>query len=328
MNRNKIIMLSVGGVAFLAVIGLGAMTYLGWESKTELESDLESAKNNVERINRAAIVPEQKSVDAIKANAKALREWREAAYMLVSQGDRVEDPSITPEAFKQTMVEDARALSALPGVGDSRIVPEEFDFGFKSYIIDGAMPAKEGLPVLERQWREVVAFIKALSAAEVNALVSVVVEPASVAKVEEPEQPRTKKPPRGKKVEKKPDPTVVQGYSLTFLARPASFVRFLNALALDERFTVVEDFTITRQDDSIASVLGVSKADPAAGGRRSGRRSRRSEEVQPDADDGAPGKKGLVVDPMREPPFTVTMKIVTYDFGSKAGEAEKKEVEE
>lgn len=326
MNKNKIIMISIAAVALLAVIGLGAMAYVGWEEKVELEDDLDTAKNNVERISRAEIKPEQASIDAIKANTKALLEWREATYQAVSQGDVAEDVSVTPESFKQTMVDDARALSGLPGVADAKIVGEGFDFGFRNYILEGAMPEKDNLKALQRQWREVSAFVKALSEAGANQLLSVEVKPAQTVQAEEPQQKPKKKGARKAKNADKPDPTVRQSYTLVFLARPASFTRFLNALAFDERFTVVDDFTISRQDDTIGKLLGGAKTDASAGGGRRGRRrGRRAEDVSEDAEDEGANSKGLVTDPLREPPFTVTMAITTYDFGSKNAETETKE---
>ena len=328
MNKNKIIMLSIGAVALLIVIGLAVAVYFGMEEKAELESDLDTAKSNVEKINKATIAPEQKSIDAIKANTAALEEWRTATYALVSQGDRIEDDSVTPESFKQTMVDNAREYSILSGVGDKKLVKEGFDFGFRNYILEGAMPDKAGLKALQRQWIEIGSFVKALSAAGVNELLSITVAPAEVKAAEEPQQQRGKKKARAKKDGPKPDPIVRQGYELKFLARPASFVRFMNHLAFDERFTVVDDFTISRNDDSIGTLLGAAKAEAAATGRGRGRgRGRRVEETPADDDDLQ--RKGLVTDPLHEPPFTVTMKIVTYDFGSKKPETEqKKEVEE
>lgn len=328
MNKNKIIMASIGGVALLAVLAFAFLSWNCWEEKTELEDDLDTARTNVQRIKGNDIAPEQKSIDAIKANAKAYDGWRDTAKEIVSQGDREEDPAMTPEAFKQKIMSEWRELSEL------KIANEGFDFGFKQYIVDGAMPEKATLAFLQRQWAEVVSFAKALHAAGAAELVAVTVHEREAPKAEE--KPKSgKKGAKGKKKgvaeEKAEDATTCQSYDLKFLARPSAFVKFMNALDSDKRFTVVDDFTISRQTDQIGQLFGASKTESAAaqgGGRR---RSRRSAE-QPEAAQAVESenaKRGLVFDPMHEGPLTVSVKITTYDFGAKkSSAAEAKEEEE
>ena len=63
-------------------------------------------------------------------------------------------------------------------------------------------------------------------------------------------------------------------------------------------------------------------------GRGRGRGRAQEEEAEKEGEEET-RQKGLVVDPLMDVPFTVTMKITTYDFGTKAsGATEAKEGEE
>ena len=88
-----------------------------------------------------------------------------------------------------------------------------------------------------------------------------------------------------------------------------------------------------REEDVLQSALGEKDKDAAqqrpSRRRRRGRGSDASEEAEGEQGETS-AKKGLVVDPATEAPFVVTMKLTTFDFGSKkSGNAEDaKEVAE
>ena len=323
MNKNQITMAAIGGIALVAVGVVGYLTYAAWAEKAEKAEDLESAIANARRINAAAIAPKQESVDAIAANAQKLEEWRAEMLALVSAGDFAVDPGATPESFKQKMVVEAREFAKLPGGVNGCIVKEEFDFGFKDYIVGGSMPPRDQLAALQRQWSEV-------------GMVTVGAAAAEPPKEEEaPKRGKAKKGAQKKEAEPRPL-AVPQSYELKFTAKPAAFVRTIDACAMVERFIVVDGFSFVKERDTLAEVFGgKDKAEAAAGGGRRGRRGRRgAAEVEQPAPEGAEevSRKGLVTDPELDAPLTVVLKVTTFDFGTAAAEpkeaTDEKEVAE
>jgi len=338
MNKNQITMAAIGGIALVAVGVVGYLTYAAWAEKAEKAEDLESAIANARRINAAAIAPKQESVDAIAANAQKLEEWRAEMLALVSAGDFAVDPGATPESFKQKMVVEAREFAKLPGGVNGCIVKEEFDFGFKDYIVGGSMPPRDQLAVLQRQWSEVGMFVNMLSRCGAQELTSVTVGAAAAEPPKEEEAPKRGKAKKGaQKKEAEPRPLAVpQSYELKFTAKPAAFVRTIDACAMVERFIVVDGFTFVKERDTLAEVFGgKDKVEAAAGGGRRGRRGRRgAAEAEQPAPEGAEevSRKGLVTDPELDAPLTVVLKVTTFDFGTAAGEpkdaTDEKEVAE
>lgn len=327
MNKNKIVMSAIGGVALLAVLVLGWFVWSAWEEKEEKVGDLESLEANVKRINAGAISPEQASVDAIEENQRKLAGWRDAMLMGMSEGDRVLDTTVTPEAFKRQLGDEARALARLPGGVEGRIVADGFTFGFKGIIDGDKMPERDQLAFMQRQWADIKLFTEQLSQAGAQALLDVAIAPRAAAVSEEETRPR--RGARGKKVEEEKKPIAdTQSYTLKFQAPPAAFVRALNALVTSARYIVVDNFSFTRED-TLAEALGDKDKDTARSSGGGGRRGRRGgAQVAETAEEDAGLRKGLVTDPAKEGPLTVTMTLTTYDFGTKSAEAEQKAVTE
>lgn len=324
MNKNQIVMCSIGGVALVAAAVLGFFIYSAYAERTEKLDELDSSASAVKRINSAKVSPEQASVDAIAENTKLLTIWEGESRHIAAQGDRVVDADMTPEAFKRLLVDEARVEAARPGGVDGKIVKDGFAFGFKDYILGGAMPDRERLAFLQRQWEDVKLFVKLLSDAGVIEIVDITIGEKKLPEAE----PEVKRGPRGKKSaepEVKPQ-SDEQRYELKFLARAPAFVRAVNALATDERFITIDSFAFMRADDALAAALGdkggESASRPAGGGRGRGRRggfraAAAAEETDAAADEAAdsPRRKGLVVDPKTDTPFTVTLSVTTHDFG-------------
>jgi len=346
MNKNQITMAAIGGVALVAVLAVGYLTYATWEETDEKAQSLERSKSDIRRIDAAPVARTQEAVAAIAANAQKLDDWRAEMMALVSAGDLAGDPDATPESFKQKMVTEARELSKLPGGVAGNIVKDDFDFGFKDYIIGGSMPPRDRLGALQRQWTEIGMLVNLLSRCGVRELVSV--EVGAAAAVEAPQ--KEEKPKRGARNVKKPaaqkeavrkEPATAQGYELKFTAKPAAFVRVIDACAMVERFIVVDGFSFAKERDTLAEVFGgKEKAEASAGGGRGRGRGRGRNRTAAAADAGQPAsedaeevsKKGLVIDPELDEPLTVTLKLTTFDFGTNVGEkkddAAEKEVSE
>lgn len=344
MNKNKIVMCSIGGVTLVAALVMGWFIWTAFEEKTEKLDDLETAKSNVQRINSAKISPERASVEALENNRRTLAIWKDEAFALASRGDINPTPVEGPE-FKSRLVDEARAESGKPGGVEGKIVKEGFEFGFKDLISGGRMPENAQVPLLQRQWSDIKLFTDTLSSCGAFELQEVTIVPP---KAEEPQREASgKRGPRGKKgareEEKKPL-AAEQAYEIKFTARPLPLVKIVNALSTCERFVVIDSMSCVRQADVLAEALGEKTAEAGGGGRRGGGRGARGTRQRrgldaasseaAEADGEAANKKGIVSDPASDKPFVVTMKITVYDFGTEnnkdadAAATEKGEVEE
>lgn len=324
MNKNKIILCAIGGVAAVATLVIGYLTYSAWEEKEENLESLEAMKNNVRRIATAKIAPSQASVDAIDENRKNLAIWFESAFEVVSRGDRSFPAGVSQAEFRNQLREEADQKREKPGCDGGKLVDENFDFGFKDILMDGKIPAQSDIPVLQRQWDDIKFFVDTLSECGVVKFESI--ERSAPAK----EEPAPEPPPRarGGRQPAATEPAKPladsQNYTIVFKARPLAFVKAVNAFAAAEHFTVVDSFSFYRAEDKLDAVLGGKDKDASASSSRRGRGRRGRAAAQEEAEQPGEGdvkKKGLVIDPAQDTPFTVTMKISTYDFGTKAGEA-------
>lgn len=324
MNKNKIIMAAIGGIALVAVLVFGYLAFAAWSERGETCERVADERSNANRILSSAVPPTQASLTRINANTKTYADWRDATRARLAEGDIVIDRSASATSFKATMGEEARALAKLPGGAEGRIVREGFDFGFKSYIIDGNIPDEKSLPALKRQWAEVKAMIEILSASGAVEVQGVEVAAAPKA-VEAPKAP----PRRGfgarrqAAAEEAVKPAFEKmNYTLRFTARPLAVVKTLNAFAASAHLMYVENLSLVREKDMLAEMLGAGKKEAETGGRRSrGRRGRRTEEEQQPAEGEENARKGLVTDPLIEPPFIVTLKVATIDFGTNGASA-------
>jgi len=327
MNKNRIILIAIGGVCGLAVL---AMLYLVWSSlaaKTAaLEGDseegvagLEEVETRAVTLSRAKVYPSQASVKAIEDNDERLVEWKKDARKLAARGDRVY-ASTTPPAFKAFIVADAKRLSALPGLANGVLVKPEFAFGpFKDFIAEGKMPADGQLAELQRRWDDVATVTELLAAAGIAELVDV--QYAQAAQVEETPADAKKRKAKAKKPAKKaavptePEPKAFS-YVFTFTTRPAGLVKAVNSLETCDRFVTVDSFAFQRETDVVAAALGGEKKTEGAAAPR-GRRGRRGAAVvEKKEEESANLKNGIVTDPMLDPPIKVTMTVTVYDFGT------------
>lgn len=340
MNKNKIVMCSIGGVTLVAALVLGWLIWSAFEEKTEKLDDLETAKANVKRINSSKISPEQASVDALEENRRILAMWKDEVFALVAQGDIAPKPE-QAAAFKATLTDEARAEASKPGGVAGKIVKDEFEFGFKDLITGGRIPEEAQVPVLQRQWSDIKLFTDTLSDCGAIELQEVVIVPPKAAEPRQEAGPRRgPKGRRGAKEEEKKPLAAEQNYEIKFTARPLALVKIVNALATCKRFVTIDSMNFRRVEDTLAVALGEKGAEGARGGGRGhgGRRPARMQMSEMAAgQDGAEEtarKKGLVIDPATDQPFAVTMKLTVYDFGTAGGEKpedadeKKEEVEE
>jgi hypothetical protein len=318
MNKNKIIMAVMGGVAAVVAVGCAVMI---WMAADECDEALMEREGRIgECQNNAGVDPEDaKTYDK---NRETLIAWAdEASKFVAEKGRRSLDAGQDPAAFKQQMVEDARHFREEPKDSKKKIVKEDFDFGFKEYVNEGAMPSQAAMPVLQRKWDDIYHFIDLM-------LKSGVTEVTAIKADLDAAQPADDQPRRGRGAAKKEAtpaeayPSSPLSYEIEFLARPAALVATLNAFASDFRFITVDSLSFAQAGDPLGAKLGGDKEkEGGEGGGRRGRRGRRGravEEEQPQTEqEDEIAKKGLVTDPASTIPFTVKIRVSTLDFTSK-----------
>ena len=325
MSKNQIVMAAIGGVTLVAVAALGYLAFDAYSSKSEAVEERDGAAETVKRLLRADVSPDKESELAYKRNADTLSGWAEAALATAAAGDRAERDDLNPAAFKQKIVDEARALADLEGEVEGKIVKAGFNFGFPDFVTGDKLPEPEMLPKFQRLWGDVRLVFEMLQECGVAEIVRI--EPVGAASAPSA-QPKQEEKPRAKKSKKKDaeaekPPYTVEKYAVDFRARPAAFVKAVNALATSQRFIVVDSMAFAREGDMIATALGEGEKtrggaqEQSAGERRHSRRKKFVEEAEKPAEESE-NKKGLVNDPSKEAPFLVKMTLSTYDFGSAA----------
>ena len=326
LSKNQIVMLAIGGVALVAAVALGYLAFSAYSAKSEAAESAESDSSAVQALYRAAISPDAASVAAINKNRDALAGWTEAALSTASAGDRSIATDVNEAAFKQKLVDEARTLSGLPGGIDGKISKDVSAFGFSDFVSGAALPEKDQLPRLQRQWGDVCILVKTLSDCGVIEVVRVA-PAASQQQVQAPVEPKkdTKKSKKRKKKDaedEKPAYTE-EKYAVDFRARPAALVKVANALATSERFIIVESLDFAREGDMIGRALGEGEKKGASEQQPTRSRRKRREQAEFGADAAAQEAtaetgKGVVSDPAKEDPFLVRAIVATYDFGAGA----------
>lgn len=315
MNKTKIAMCAIGAVAAVVSLAIAALAFAAAGDRDEHLESLEGLRSRRNRNAGASVETE----NAAKANTEKIRQWAETAYAAEAKaGARPDDAAGSPVAFKSQMVEQAREFAKLQGTaeGTGKIVKDDFGFGFDAFVKASAIPKEAELPVLQRQWFDVMHFLKMAQAAGAGEILAVSVARDSGVQPEESVR-------RGRQREQavNPYPVSEQKYVFKMHLRPAALVKLVNSLAADDRFYAIDAISFEQEGDPLAVVIGENKEkeQPARRGRR-GRRISRQETEEAFAEGGAnaPAKKGLVTDPASCAPFTVAMQVSTLEFPGKA----------
>ena len=350
MNKTKMILAGTGGAIGLVVLVLAFLVWQAFSAKTvasegdeeEGTDGLETVLGRAQSLSRKPVYPSADSVAAIEKNREAIDEWCADGLSLASKGDRIYEKTTAPK-FKTFLIDDAARIAAFPGAVDGKLVKPDFGFGpFKDYIAGSKMPSETELAELQRKWDDVATIAELFATNGVAELLDIQFK--AVAKDEGPETKdlrRGKADKKGQRAKGKgqgPESDVRSplsfSYAFTFAAKPAAFIRTLNALESSERFITVEDFAFSRPSDVIVEALGGDEkktADSQASGRR-GRRGRRGGgEAEASANkfagaaEDAATRSGLVTDPLQDAPMTVTLTLTVCDFRSLEDEKTEKE---
>ena len=337
MNKTKMILAGTGGAIGLIVLVLAFLVWQAFSAKTAaIEGDdeegtdgLETVEARAQSLSRKPIYPCAASLSVLAENQKLIDEWCKEGLALAARGDKV-FPKTTPAQFKTDLVAEAKRLMGLPGAAQGKLTKPDFAFGpFKDYIAEGKMPAEGELAELQRRWDDVVTVTELLATNGVSELLDVGY--AAVKSEEGKVKSEELKKGRGGKGKKNPSAENSSlfthhssfSYVFTFAARPAAFIRTINALGSCERFVTVDTFSFARPADVIAEAFGgdEKKAEAQSSGRR-GRRGRRGEAasspLQTSGQETASpeGKNRIVTDPLLDAPMTVTLTLTVHDFRS------------
>ena len=329
MNKTKMILAGTGGAAVLVVLVLAFLTWLAYSEKTAaIEGDeenegLETAVAKAGTLSRSAVYPCAESVTAINSNKTLVAAWGVEARQLAASGDKSFEAT-TPAAFKAFIMADAKRLTSLPGRVEGKLTKPDFAFGpFKDYIAEGKLPADAELAELQRRWDDVATVVATLAESGIAELTDVQFKATPVAAEPSDKDAKKKLGKKGKVDESAVQKPAAYSYAFTFTAKPAGFIKAINALGVGSRFTVVDDFTFSRASDVIATALGGEerKADANQGGRGRGRRRGAFAEEQK-TEAAAEGKNGIITDPVSDAPMTVVLNVTVYDFRSSEGNGE------
>ena len=337
MNKTKMILAGTGGAIGLIVLVLAFLVWQAFSAKTAaIEGDdeegtdgLETVEARAQTLSRKPVYPCAASVSALAENQKLIDEWCKEGLSLAARGDKI-FPKTTPAQFKTDLVAEAKRLMGLPGSVQGKLTKPDFAFGpFKNYIAEGKMPAETELAELQRRWDDVVTVTELLVTNGVSELVDVQFAAAKKDEANEAKDKRNARDKRKGSANSKPQNLKTSNtsfsYVFTFSARPAAFIRTINALESCERFVTVDTFSFARPSDVIAEAFGgdEKKAEAQASGRR-GRRGRRgsgeadSSPLRTSGQETASpeGRNRIVTDPLLDAPMTVTMTVTVHDFRS------------
>ena len=314
MNRNRMAMcLTCAASAFVCAI-LGWLVFSAWTEIGELSGNLESAKSSAQRELSAKTAPTAGAEAAIKANIAAVKEWYDDAFALAAQGDANFSKHLSPERFKQKMVAEAREMMKPRSPAEGPIAKEGFGFGMGDYISGGAMPDARQLPELRRRWFDVKTIGDSLAFSSVTEILDISVEEPEASRPKETEKRGKNRKQAKKAAPRWTDSVSARTYTVRFLAKPMSLVRVCNAIAMGKRVIVVDSYSFAKDRDTLAEKLAGDKERLAGGRQKKGATAR--PRLPAGAGEAEKDSTGLVTDPSLEPPFTVTARLTTYDFGT------------
>ena len=310
-----------GATSGVFVLATGWMSFSIWSEDDMLAMDVSSAKETARSLNSSPIAPTKAARSAIDANTAAVEEWMADASALVARGDIAIDGGVSPEGFKQTMLKEARSMASLPGGVDGKLVKAEFGFGYPDFITGGAMPERARLAEMQRRWEDVKFLVDAMAKAGVSEILEIAV--VAPAKAPEPAAARgnghQRPRPARKPVEEEEKGPVGFRYDVKFSARPAALVKVFNILASSDRFAAVDSFSFAKETDTLMEKLEGGVRTGAGGKktyRESGKKASAAERI-PEI------KKGLVTDPSLDIPFTASIGVTVFDFGTAGKERVK-----
>jgi len=336
-TREQLILYAGLGLFGLGAAVLGWMIFSASGARSDAAEELEGAEMTLDRYARAEIVPSEQAIADIRTNEKTVSVWRDTAVAFASRGDRtyaVESASV----FKQRLRAETTRLGAVVPAGaaeGARLADPGFEFGFGEFLGD-SMPSESVIPELEAQLAIVTHIADVLAQAGVVSVKEVERPAATPPKaVTEAAGKKTAKPKKAKKDAAPERPETKRLFKVGFAARPAAFVRVLNAFASDTSFYTVTKLGFSAPGDVISDKIqklmqeeieraNLAKRAAAKTTPRRNRRNRRNAAAEPDPEEASAEAEApkpadpvdrLVIDPEIDEPVEFSLMIEVVDFG-------------
>lgn len=306
MNKNQLAMAVIGGAG--AVIAL-AVFALVWMNSAEVEEL--NAKVAEERSSCAAKRGvTRKCGNEIKEVTTRLAEDAAGTYAALTNGFLIaEVPERT--ALQKLMNAAYERYKKLPVDATTKIIKEDFTFGPFGDYIKGTIPNEKETPLLARRWGDVSELTDLLVEAGATGLTDVKI---LTKKTEEESVNARGRNARGRNARNNKNPEAddtayacsEETYELTFFARPAALVKFMNSLSASKRFFTLDSVKFEQAGDPLLQAIG---ADSKEDSRKS------KEETEEERELGR--NKICVTDPATTAPLTVTVKVTAMIFAEK-----------
>ncbi|MBO5904909.1 MAG: Amuc_1100 family pilus-like protein [Kiritimatiellae bacterium] len=307
MSKNQLKMAVIGGVGVVIALAAFGMVVMNSSAVTELRDKIAQERSSCAQKRGISSQVAKKAEEA----RKALSEKALAAYDYVSTNDLQVAKVIEGAKLQNLMNADYERFKKLPEGTSRKIIKEDFAFGKFGDYIKGKVPSKEEAQLLSRQWNDVSILADILVDAGATELTDVkVITP----KKEEPTNTNQRgRASRGRNVANTANADNAkyasenESYEITFLARPAALVKFLNLIASSKRFFAVDSLKFEQVGDPLLQAIGADSKEES---------TRKNKKVNKEEEDPSLSKI-CVTDPATTEPFTVTMKISAMIFTEK-----------
>ena len=268
MNRSKLFF--AGGL--LAVLGLlvfGSLRLMrSFTVSREAREQRDAAFSRLDKLYQADPFPDAGNAERMNGNVQSLEQMRAALTNALMRRD-VLRPEQSPSRFiqeLQTALRD-RLQARAPIVEGSRVIPDNFAFGFDRYVAANApMPAASDVPRLAQQLVMVENLVGEVYASQVNALRGIERE-----LFDEPDAGTSaetrgggRNPRAGAGAGSGSDLYRTQRFRLVVEGRQSTIGDLLNRLAAMPMFVIVRDVELLKKGDDLRPP-GAGAPDAASG---------------------------------------------------------------
>ena len=307
MNRQQGIGIGVGVLLGIACVGAGVTFSMAFAKSQEAKTNLDTAFQDLQKMYKAKIFPNDANIAQIKEDQKTLEAWFEVATNQLSKSE-VPLESLTPAQFKSKLEGDIREMVRLAAVQgqQSRVAPE-FRFGFDRYK-DGVLPEKDDVPRLNQQLDIIKLIVEQIYNANIVKLDAIEREVFETTAAKEEPAPTARRKNRdqgGGDVQAGAlSPALAelfdsQRFTVAFQAHPDAFASVLNSLSAMNLFIVISDVEIKKAATLRSDQPKKDAAKPA---------------VEQPADWTVTPVAQSVTNPLDEPPANVRLSLDVYSF--------------
>ena len=307
MSKNQLKMAVIGGVGVVIALAAFGMVVMNSSSVTELRDKIAQERSSCAQKRGISSQVAKK----VEESRKALTEKALAAYAYVSTNDLRVAKVLEGARLQNLMNADYERFKKLPEGTSRKIIKEDFAFGKFGDYIKGKVPSKEEAQLLSRQWNDVSILTDILVDSGATELTDVKVITPKKEEVANTNQrgraSRGRNVANTAKADSSKYASENESYEITFLARPAALVKFMNSISSSKRFFAVDSLKFEQVGDPLLQAIGADSKEES---------TRKNKKVNKEEEDPSLSKI-CVTNPMTTEPFTVTMKISAMIFTEK-----------